>query len=710
MAKQKEETTRDTELSGRASIRRKLLDLYRDIEEGFTNQNSRSDDILDYWDAYNCKLGERQFYSGNSKIFVPLVKNAIRARKTRFTNQIFPQSGRFVEVTTTDGTMPYADMSLAEHYIRATKLRTQIVPALIVSGDVEGTYNLYVGWGKRERHVVSRETKPLESDGMVFPELGEVDDVKEETIDDSGPTVEILSDVDVLVLPTTANSPEDALEQGGSVTIIRRWTKGKVKKMRDEGEIDEDAADDLIKAMSTKRQDPDRPDIGKHLTSAIGIKGGSGSKYVSVAEVWTKLKVDGEHRLTRSFIGGPEQILGCKLNPFWCDECPLISAPVDKVGGVFKGRAPLADVLDVQIAANDAMNEGEDTAHFSAMPIIMTDPEKTPNIGSMVLGLAAIWQTNPNDTKFAEFPQLWKDCVERIANAAMIINQTMGVNPAMMPQQTGSRAGKRNQAEIANEQQVDLLTTADSVTNLEEAVLTPLVKRYIAYDHQFREAPILVRQYGELGLRAIMEEVPPQQMDHRYEYRWFGVEAARNAAQVQQQIAGLNVLKGIPPQMYEGYRLNVVPVITQLVENTYGPRLAPLIFQDLKQQLSVSPEMENDLLEQGFDCLVHPMDDDQQHIQSHMVAMRMSGGDLHGTIRAHIIRHQQQMQAKAQVQAQQQQVQGLPGGPGGAGPGVAGTPQPGAQPAVPRLVKGPPGMIAPERMPAAGAVNAPRKF
>lgn len=701
-------TTRDEELSKRAKIRKRILDIYRDIAQGFSDQHQRSDEILDYWDCYNCKIGERQFYSGTSKVFVPIVKNAINARRTRFTNQIFPQSGRYVEVTTTDGTLPYATMALAEHYIRQTRLRTQVVPALMVNGDVEGQYSLYVSWEQRDRHVISKRTHGLSVGGLEHPEIEEIVDIAEEVVPADGPTVEIIADTDLLVLPVTAASIQDALDQGGSVSVVRRWSKAKVKELIDDGEIEEDAGQELLDAMSTKRNDPDRPDMAKELAQAAGIRGGQGTKYVQVVEFWSYLKVDGENRLCRTYMGGPQQVLGCKLNPFWCDECPVISAPVQKTAGVFKGRSPSSDVIDVQIAANDAWNEGEDTAHFSAMPIIMTDPEKTPNVGSMVLGLAAIWQTSPKDTQFAQFPQLWKDCAERVMNATNLIFQTLGVNPAMIAQNTGIKAGKRNQAEIALEQQVDLLTTADMVTNIEEQILTPLVRRFIAYDHQFRSDPITVKQYGEMGMRAVMEEIPPIQMDHRFEYRWFGVEAARNAQQVQNQIAALNVLKGIPPQLYEGYRLDAVPVITQIVENAFGPRLAPLVFKDMRSNLSVEPEMENDLLSQGFDCMVHPMDDDMAHMQAHQVALR--GGDPSGMIRVHMIRHQQQMQQKAQAQMQQMQGgKGLPGSPGGAGPGVAGTPRPGAQPGQPRLLKRPEGAINEDQLPRAGVVTMPRK-
>lgn len=698
---------RDEELSTKPGFKKKLLDIFKDVDQGFTDQNTRADDILDYWDVYNCQLGERQFYNGNSQIFVPIVTNAIEARKTRFVNQMFPQSGRYVEVTSTDESMPYATMALAEHYVRQTKLRTEVMPALMVNGDVEGQYTLYVGWEERTRHVVSRETRGIEVGGLEHRALGEVEDIKTEEVSAAGPYVEVISDCDFIVLPVTAKSIPAALEAGGSVTVIRRWTKAKVRRMMDDGDIDEAAGETLLEGMSTKKNDPGRPDTGKENAAAAGIKTGAGSKYAQVYETWTKLKVNGEMRLCRAYYGGSDQVLGCKLNPYWCDEAPILSCPVKKIAGVFKGLSQVSRVIDTQIDANDAANEWADTAHFSAMPIVMTDPEKNPNVGTMILGLAAIWKTSPKDTQFAQFPDMTQQAMARIGAATNLIFQTLGVNPAMIPQSTGGK-NKRNQAEIAAEQQVDLLTTADAVTTLEEGILTPLIQRFIAYDHQFRSDPVLVKQYGEMGMRAIMEEVPPQQYDHRYEYRWFGVEAARNAQQIQQQIAALNVLKGIPPQMYQGYRLNAVPVITQIVENAFGPRLAPLVFEDTKMQLSVQPETENMLLEQGFDAMVHPMDDDMAHIQSHMQAMQMTGGDPHGTFRAHIIRHQMQMQEKAQ--AEQKQLQGLPGSPGGAAPGVAGTPRPGAQPAMPRQLKGPEGGIPQDQMPRAGSVPMPRKM
>jgi hypothetical protein len=354
--------------------------------------------------------------------------------------------------------------------------------------------------------------------------------------------------------------------------------------------------------------------------------------------------------------------------------------------------------MDMQIFANDTINEGADTAHFSAMPIVMTDPEKNPRVGSMVLGLAAVWETSPKDTQFAQFPELWRSALERASAIEQRVQQSLGVNPSMVPQSTGKPGTKRNQAEIAMEQQVDVLTTSDVVTNIEGGILTPLVQRLVEYDHQFRDSPITIRMFGEMGRRAIMQDVEPIQMNHRFEFRWFGVEAARSAAQVQQQIGLLNILKAIPPM--PGYRVDMAPAIVRICENVLGPIVGPLTIVSTKDNLTVDPEIENQMLESGFDLNVHPGDNDQQHMQAHMQVLAL--GDPHGTIRAHLQKHQMQMQLKAQVAAQQQQ---------GRQPGGGGGPQPGASPGQPHAAKQPPGAIHKDAMTAAGGVvQMPRKM
>ena len=687
---------RKADLSKRAGVKDQLKDLFDAVLEGFTDQGQRSDDIQDYWDIYNCRLTGMQKYDGNSQIFVPIVHNAVNARKTRFVNQMFPRSGRNVEVTSADGSQPYAEMALLEYYITKAKLRTQVMPALMVNGDVEGQYNLLVEWCSQERHVTYKtwDTPEMEP-GMENPAAGKIETIVEEKLETAWPEVEVISDCDILILPETAASVEEAISVGGSVTVIRRWTKAKIQQMARDGHIRKDASKALIGQLAD--YDPKNSQKKKHLEAA-GVQSNGTLKFALVYQTWGVLEIAGQRRLCLSFYGGEDTVLGCRRNPLWSDKVPLVSVPVDKISGSFKGISKVRAVADMQYFANDAINEAADSAAYSLLPIVMTDPEKNPRIGSMVMSLAAVWETSPKDTQFAQFPELWKDGFAMVAAAKTEVAQTLSVSPAAITGGGGSGKGKPNQAEVAQEQQVDLLTTADAVTVVEQGVLSPMLELFVEMDHQYRDKDIMVKQFGRMGLEATMESVPPIQFGTRYEYRWFGVEQARSAQQIQQQIAGMNVIRGIPPEQLGGYKVNLVPIITQLVENTFGPRLAPLVFQSPEQQMPVPVEQENTLLLAGYEVPTHELDDDVQHIQQHTMLLQEREGapaiPNKKKILAHIFAHAQQMQKKQQAQMA---TQGAPGVPGGAigpqpEPGVAGTPRIGAQPGQPRP-QGPPGLI-----------------
>jgi hypothetical protein len=696
------EMKRDAELGNRQAIKDQVNKIGRDVDKGFEKQQERSENNNDYWDAYNCVLSDRQFYNGTSQLFLPFIHDAIEARKTRYVNQLFPSNQRYVEVITENGDHPHAQMSLLEHYVRREGLRSRVVRPLLINGDLEGQYSVYVSWRERKRNVTSKALMPVEVEGLPSPSEFQdpVEEMHDEEILESGPTVEVIADNDLLVLPATADTIDDALDKGGSVTVVRRWSKGMIKAKKAAGEITNEMAESLEKEMGSKERE-ERNNTSKQLASAAGIKIDGGNSTATIYEIWAKLKVNGERRLCRIYWAGEGRVLSVKLCPYWCDKVPVISAAVEKVAGVFKGRPPVSDVLDLQILANDTINEGADTAHFSAMPIIMTDPARNPRVESMVLGPAAIWKTSPQDTSFAQFPELWRSAFERASELRQQIFQTLSVNPSMIPGSVGGKQ-KRNQAEIANEQQVDILQTADAVLIIEEDILSPMLQRFAEYDHQFRDDKMIVRSFGEIGRQVVMEEIEPQQMNRRYEYRWFGVEASRNAAQNQQQIAAMNVLRGIPPQFYQGYRLDLAPAIVPMVENVFGPRVGPLVFKEIAE-ISVDPMTENSMLEHGFEVQTHPGDDDMQHMQAHMMLVQQ--GDPHGTARKHLMLHQQQAQAKAQ--AQQAQMQGPPQGAPGA-PGMQGT-APGAVPQGPQH-QGPPGMIAPDQMARAGGIVMPRKM
>jgi hypothetical protein len=217
-------------------------------------------------------------------------------------------------------------------------------------------------------------------------------------------------------------------------------------------------------------------------------------------------------------------------------------------------------------------------------------------------------------------------------------------------------------------------------------------------DHQFRDDFTLVNAYGDLGIKASMVKIPPIRMETGFYFKWFGVEAARTAQQIQQQIGALNVIRSIPPQTYMGWKINMIPVMEQLFENLFGARLASQVFTDLSEELALEPDYENGLLMDGISLPVHLLDNDAEHAKVHTQAAQETG-DPTGEIRAHLFRHDQQAKAKQALQMQQmmQQMMGPQGQQGQQGQGPA--PRAGAMPRGPRGgAQGPPGTIAPDQI------------
>jgi hypothetical protein len=711
---------RGEELAKNTKLQNTLSRIYNEVEDGFQDQGQRADNNDEWWDIYNCKLTGKQFYNGNSQIFVPITYDAVNARETRFTNQIFPQSDRCVEVITEDGKYPDATISLLEYYIRQGDVKNTVIPALMKCGDIEGQYTIYVDWATRTRDVVYKVEVPAAIDDDSVEETNEdgaldgeillpdpdetVITLKEETVKIGFPSVEVISDNDFLVLPPTAASQDEAIEVGGSVTVIRRWTKSQIEEKISKGEIDKEAGEELKTALS-KEERFQRRNTSAQMIDAAGIKSDARGLHALVYETWSKITYKGKRRLYKMYFAGSNIFLSCRRNPYWADTLPTISCAVNKVHGSFKGKSLVEPIATFQYAANDAANEGMDSAAYAMLPIIMTDPEKNPRVGSMILSLAAIWETNPNDTQFAQFPQLWKDAFEIVAATRAQIFQSLSVNPSGITQITSSK--KPTQADVANEQQVDILTTADAVSILEKGILTPMLHRFLELDHQFRKKEITIFQHGAMGIKAGMEKVPPTMLNTKHFIKWFGVEAARNAQMIQQQIAAANVLRGIPPALYPGYRLNLSPLIVRLVENAFGPNLAPLVFEDIAEQQTINPYTENEMLTMGHDIPVGALDNLAEHMQAHVEALQMTG-DPTGAILRHIMRHRI---AAAQMAPQGE---GVPGTPGGAGPGIPGMagpssgPRIGAQPGQATGGQNPPGMIGQDELAATNAGVMPR--
>lgn len=666
-------------------IRKQLSKIYNKVISGFEDKQEQAEDIDEYWDIYNCQLNENQSYFGNSSIYVSQTADAIDALTTRDNNTLFPVNGRYATAIGPNGTVPYEVIALLDHYARMCGMRKNVAPSLLRTGRITGHFLLGVGWKEDTRHV-TRKTKTSEEEtdiGTPVEGTEQLDDVTEEELKMARPDLEVYDPRDVLISPSTVDNIDDA----DLVAVRLHMSEGRVEDMIDDEVFDEDEGNKILENFAQAPSTTNNIDTTKKANENAGIRTNSkGNKTAIIYRVWSKVKLKSKQkRWCVSYFAGQDIFLSCKRNPNWNDKIPILGQPFKKVPNTVWGKSPINKVKDIQYGLNDAVNMGMDSAQYSLCPITVSDPAKNPRTGTMVLNMGALWEADPASVKFMEFPALWKDAMALAGSLADRIMQSMGINPALLPH--GNAGKKPTQAQIAQEQQVAQESTADAVSILEEGIFNELLQWFFDLDYQYRDKSITVKQFGQMGLQAKMLEVPPFESYTAYNFRWYGSEGTRAVQQVQQMIAAMNVITKIPPQLLNGRKVDIGPILEQIAETAFGPRIAPNVLIDMRHQLSINPMEENELINDGFPATVQQMDNDVEHLKVHSSGLQMS---MHKDImQLHMLAHMNQLNAKSQA------ANGPP--PPGAG-GAPGQPRAGAQAGPPKPLQAPAGAIHQDQM------------
>jgi hypothetical protein len=445
----------------------------------------------------------------------------------------------------------------------------------------------------------------------------------------------------------------------------------------------------------------DRKNPLKKATKAAGVRAQGTDKHLVCFCVHTKLDFGGEHKEEGIIYFASETvILAIIRNPLWSGRRAILSEPVERVQGSFFGKSKIEPIKFLQWNLTDMWNMGQDSAMYTVLPIWSIDPVVTPQWQQLTMGLGAIWPTG-DKVKALTQPQLWKEAMQICDVIKRQIWESLEVNEMMMGKMP---QGRKNNAMIGGVQQEQSVNINDHASRYEDVMLNPLMEFLFEFDQQFRTDEIMIEQRGEIGVKAAIQTIPVPQWGEKYFFRWQGTEFMQNMQRMQQQIATMNVLKGIPPQLTPGKRLNLSPILENLVENVFGPEQGPRIFEDISDQFTIDPDTENEMLHNGFEVMVHESDNDQQHLQSHMRGAALAGDPL-GLFKNHMRMHMEAIMKKRA--SQNPQAAGLPGAPGGAGPGVAGAPRPGAlsAPGGGRPNQNPPGSIGADQMVDPGAMG-----
>ena len=522
----------------------------------------------------------------------------------------------------------------------------------------------------------------------------EEEELEEEEVIEEGPEVVDFSTEDIAVVPPTCMD----LQKAKIAAIRIRFSPEAVREKQDEGVfILPDGTD--LKNFCRSDQRMDKRNRPKEQSNQAGIKTEGTNKYALIYCAYMKLPFEGKKKPKAEgivFYAGQNEVVGIIRNPLWSGKRPILSKPVERKQGSFFGVSKIEAVKFLQWRLCDIHNIGNDSALYEVMPVFAADPLNNPTWMAMVMAPGAVWPIAPSGVSKIDFGNVSKLADEKVQLYKSQIWEAMGINEMMMGAMPKGRKNNQMMAGIQQEQSTEV---SDHAARYEEAMLNPLLEMLFEFDQQYRTKDLMIVTRGEIGFKAKMEEVPPQQWGERFYFQWAGIEAMQTAQTIQQMIGFTNVLKGVPPQQLGGKKLDISPVLEKASESIFGADLAPKVLIDERNLYTVPPEVENEIMHNRMDAYTHEADDDIAHLQAHMKAAAMNG-DPEGKYKAHQQMHMQQLMMKRQKQQGAQQQPGLPGSPAAGGvPGVAGSPKPGALPAPAggRPGQNPPGAINPDQ-------------
>ncbi|MHB8816900.1 MAG: hypothetical protein ACYDAE_27055, partial [Steroidobacteraceae bacterium] len=410
---------------------------------------------------------------------------------------------------------------------------------------------------KRNPIVETIEGENVEDLELEDP-LSEQEDTEEEDIIEEGPEIVDFATEDLAVVPPTCNN----LQKAKAVTLRLRMSAEAVRQMEDEGVFilppDTDI-DDFCHADKSR----DRRPAPKKQANDAGVKTEGTDHHAVIYWTMTKLDFGGEHKEEAYvYYAGPSVIVGIIKNPLWSGKRPILSEPVERIKGSFFGKSKIEPVKYIQWNLTDFWNMSQDSAMYSLLPIFTADPLKNPMWSSMVMGLAAVWPIAPDDIKQLTFAQLWKEAAQICDLMKRQIWESMDVNEMMMGKMP---AGRKNNQLMGAMQQEQSTNITDHASRYEDSILNPLMEMLFEFDQQFRTAEVMIESRGEIGVKAKLEVIPVQQWGERYFFRWTGTDTMMGMQRMQQQIATMNVLKGVPPQMLNGRTFDATPILENLV-------------------------------------------------------------------------------------------------------------------------------------------------
>ena len=545
------------------------------IKKLFEDKFKANANISRYWRIFNADRDVNHTYTGISQSYTPEVRAATSIICENVMASLFSDILKHVTVTSFEDAAVNNDItSLMEHYIKTSNLEAMCF-SILKSGVVTGQVCAKVEWFVDK---VKSNGTAIEFDDVT----GESSIVDAEVVNVvQRPMLREIMVEDLVVYPATSSSINNA-----QIVCHRDYIHlEQLKEMIKTNHINNVNISDAERVYKNNSQIISSNEFA-HILNRIKDNGMTEVSIGDVMPLYVEyFKCDGWSYIAYWTDSGV--LLGIVKNPLDSKKIPIISYALEMTEGSFFGTSKYSTVDTLQYQLNDNTDKLQDFFHFNLYPVTKVDPTACPYYATLTYSPGVVWPVPPN--AISQDPPTYVDSnlIVSIQQAKQEIKEKMGITELLAGTAT---QGRKTNALIGALERTGNTTVAGYSRKFELNFLTPLMQMWFELDCQYRDESITAVNLGSTGVLSSLKDISVFDTPDKFIIEWSGLNNASTMQRIQQQIAAVNVLQGIPPQLYAGYRLNLIPLIQNMVDSAFGVTQGAQVFINLEAEMQANPQ------------------------------------------------------------------------------------------------------------------------
>lgn len=629
-------------------------------EASVQNRQSLNTRYKQYFNIWATKF-DITYYDGNSKVYSPYVRKNIEFAVRNLRRNLFPTDDHFSVFPTGEGEDEIERAHKILQFLKwqqandqGTNLKRYVTPFLRQLC-IYGWSPVKVVWEQETKKIYTHErqvvpkyatvTDPLndETQRIQVGEEEQIFQVEKEIKVRQHPTFLPIDLMEFYFYPQTVWDIRDAL-----AVMEGMGYDESILKAREKSGIFENIKK-VLALPPTKLEDNEIENNKIQRQQELGID----SDTIEGIDHWKGVEFSGKFDLKDD--GNLIDVVGTVIdgkvavqirqNPHYDQEHPYLMAKLDEMIGDGFGHGLAEPLQTMQYFLNDMKNQLNDMITYSLNPIVKYEAGGVVNPNNLTIAPGALWALNSMDAvQFERPPEVPQSGWMGVQNVEKELDEFSGIEKV-------PATGRRPATQVAAIQQDSGLAILDWSENIESQVMSPFLRKQFMLNQQFLDDEVWFRVLGKEP-----EKISPEDLVGNFNFIWLGANQTQTLAVKSQQMMNfLQVSANIPPS--PDFRIDWGNILKRIWKEGMGLDGEDSIIVQMNDKSMMSAEAENAALIFGALLPVHPLDNDQEHIQTHQQILQIPTLDesTRDNIVEHLSRHQSAMQAKQQTQQGQQQ-------------------------------------------------------